>query len=209
MLKAFDDELRIKYGNHLVATDEAGRGSWAGPLVAAAVCLHPDFQLDGLTDSKKLSESKRIEYDKLIRENALAYSIQEISPSEIDKNGLTWANIQAMERACNQVVEEIGGVSVYVIDQSPCNSLNPHVMMPKADSISMSVAAASVLAKVYRDGLMYAFSNQYPDYGYNKNKGYIDKEHIKVVNELGIVKGLYRESYNVTGYNKPSQLKLI
>ena len=209
MLKAFDDELRIKYGDNLVASDECGRGCWAGPLVAAAVCLNPDFHLDGLTDSKKLSENKRIEYDKIIRENALAYSIQEISPSEIDKNGLTWANIQSMERACNQVVEKIGSASVYVIDQSPCNSLSPCVMMPKADSISMSVAAASVLAKVYRDDLMYALSNKYPGYGYSKNKGYIDKEHIRVVNELGIVKGLYRESYNVTGYNKPTQFKLI
>jgi len=209
MLKDFDDSLRIKHGSNLVGIDEAGRGAWCGPLVAAAVCLPPDFTLEGLTDSKKLSESKRIEYSKIIKEKALAYSIQEISPEEIDKNGLTWANIQAMERAGKDVACKIEIVSVYVIDQSPCNSLYPFVMLPKADSTSLSVAAASVLAKVYRDELMCALSNQYPDYNYEKNKGYIDKDHIKAVNELGIVKGLYRESYNVTGYNKPTQMKLL
>jgi len=209
MHKEFDDNLRAKHGKHLVGIDEAGRGAWCGPLIAAAVCLSPDFVLDGLTDSKKLSENKRIEYYELIKENALAYSIQEIKPVEIDTHGITWANVQAMERAAKKVEAEINEVNLFVIDQSPCKSLNPHLMMPKADSTSMSVAAASVLAKVYRDNLMYALSNQYPDYCYNQNKGYIDQNHIDIVHKLGIIKGLYRETYNVKGFNKPTQLKLI
>jgi len=209
MHKDFDDNLRKKYGANIIGIDEAGRGAWCGPLVAAAVCLPEDFILDGLTDSKKLSENKRKEYYELIKQNALAYSIQEITPSEIDKNGLSWANIQAMERAGLNVAEKVDKVSVYVIDQSPCKSLNPYIMMPKADSTSMSVAAASVLAKVYRDELMYAFSDQYPDYCYGQNKGYIDQAHVNAVNKFGIIKGFYRESYNVKGYNKPTQLKLI
>jgi ribonuclease HII len=80
MHKEFDDNLRAKYGLNLVGIDEAGRGAWAGPLVAAAVCLPNDFVLEGLTDSKKLSEKKRIEYFEIIKNNALAYSIREISP---------------------------------------------------------------------------------------------------------------------------------
>jgi len=209
MHKDFDDNLRKKYGANIIGIDEAGRGAWCGPLVAAAVCLPEDFILDGLTDSKKLSENKRKEYYELIKENAISYSIQEISAKEIDKNGLSWANIQAMERAGLYVAEKVNKVGVFVIDQSPCKSLNPHVMLPKADSTSMSVAAASVLAKVYRDELMYAFSNQYPDYCYQQNKGYIDQNHVEIVNRIGIIKGLYRESYNVKGYNKPTQLKLL
>lgn len=209
MHKEFDDNLRAKYGSNLVGIDEAGRGAWAGPLVAAAVCLPNDFVLEGLTDSKKLSEKKRIEYFEIIKNNALAYSIQEISPEQIDKNGLTWANIQAMELAGQTVKNTLTKVDIYVIDESPCKNFSPLVMMPKADSTSMSVAAASVLAKVYRDEKMYAFSNQYPEYCFQQNKGYIDKNHVDIVNKFGVIAGLYRESYKVKGFNKPTQLKLV
>jgi ribonuclease HII len=209
MHKEFDDNLRRKHGHHLVGIDEAGRGAWCGPIVGASVCLPEDFALDGLTDSKKLSENKRIEYYEAIKQQALAYSIQEVSPIEIDKNGITWANIQVMERSAREVERQLGKINIFVIDQSPINSLKPCMMMPKADSTSMSVAAASVLAKVYRDNLMYELSSKHPEYCFKQNKGYIDQKHVDIVNKLGIIKGLYRETYKVKGYNKDTQIKLF
>jgi len=106
------------------------------------------------------------------------------------------------------VAEKIGNVSLYVFDQSSCNDLSPQIMFPKADSTSMTVAAASVIAKVYRDSLIMQLHELHPQYCFNQNKGYIDKNHVDMVNRHGIIKGIYRESFNVKGYNKSRQLKL-
>ena len=209
MLKEFDTQQRKKFGNFIIGIDEAGRGAWAHCLCAAAVCLPDDFDLPGLNDSKKLSEASRFKFFDIIKQNALAYSIQEISAIEIDSYGINWANSKAMERAGLNVQEQLGGVDLFIIDQSPCESLNPSLMFPKADGSSLSVAAASVLAKVHRDTLMVELHEQYPEYNFKNNKGYIDIQHKNTVNKLGVIKGIHRESYKVTGCNKPSQISLL
>jgi ribonuclease HII len=201
MHKDFDDKLREKYGPNIVGCDEVGRGSWALSLVAAAVCLPNNFVLPGLTDSKNLSEKNRNEFDRIIKANAISYSIVEIDAKTIDEKGITWANAEAMKRCCLNVKEELGTVNLFVLDQSPHTSLNPCLMLPKADSTSMSTAAASVLAKVYRDNLALEFHEKYPEYGFDKHKGYINKNHINNVNKYGMVEGAYRKSYKVKGYN--------
>ena len=208
MHKEFDDELREQYGDFVIGSDETGRGCWVGPIVGAAVCLHADFELIGLTDSKKLSEKARNEFSEIIKDNALAWSIQEISSDEIDQNGITWANIQVLTRSAKEVAEKLGEVSLYVFDQSSSNDLSPQIMFPKADSTSMTVAAASVIAKVYRDSVIMKLHEKYPQYCFDKNKGYIDKNHVDMVNKYGIIKGVYRESFSVKGYNKSRQLNL-
>jgi ribonuclease HII len=208
MHKEFDDKLRKKHGLILVAIDEVARGSWCGPLVAAAVAFPPDFDIPELTDSKKLTAEKREELDCVIKENALAWSIQSISAEQIDRNGITWANIQAMERAGKDVENKLNKIDLFILDQSPCKTLNPHIMIPRADSTSMSVAGASVIAKVYRDSLIKELHNLYPQYGFDKHKGYIDKLHVENVKKYGIIKGVYRESFVVKGFNKTNQTTL-
>ena len=209
MHKEFDDDLRKKYGNFIVGADETSRGCWVGPIVGAAVCLPSDFELMGLTDSKKLSEKARNDFSEIIKEKALAWSIKEISSDDIDQNGITWANVQVLTLSAQDVTDKIGDVSLYVFDQSPKNNLSPQIMFPKADSTSMTVAAASVIAKVYRDALIMELHEKYPQYNFDKNKGYIDKNHVDMVNKYGIIKGMYRESFNVKGYNKSKQIKLF
>ena len=209
MHKEFDDDLRNKYGEFIVGADETGRGCWVGPIVGAAVCLPDDFELIGLTDSKKLSEKARNDFSEIIKENAIAWSIKEISADEIDQNGITWANIQVLSLSAQEVADKIGTVNLYIFDQSPKNNLTPQIMFPKADSTSLTVAAASVIAKVYRDDLIMKLHEKYPKYCFDQNKGYIDKNHVDMVNKYGIISNIYRESFNVKGYNKSKQAKLF
>ena len=169
MLKNFDDGLREKWGSKIIFSDEAGRGAWAGPIVAAAVSLPEDFNLLGLDDSKKLSEKKRHEFYDIIMESAI-WSVHVISAKDIDENGIDWANAEVMQRACIDVREKIQGVDLYVLDQSPKNNLSPKYMFPKADGTSLGVAAASVLAKVYRDNFMNEWHEKYPNYNISEEE---------------------------------------
>jgi ribonuclease HII len=190
--------------------DETGRGSWASSLVAAAVILKYDDEIIGLNDSKKLTDKTRKRIDQVIKDNSICWGIYEITAEEIDKRGITWANSHAMHMAAQKAVESIGmslqNIDIFIIDQSPCKSLNPHIMMPKADSTSACVAAASVLAKNYRDNLMIDLDIQYPEYKFLNHKGYINQEHIKIVNEFGLLQNVHRKSFKVSGYNKPKQI---
>lgn len=209
-LSKFDEGLREKYGPVIMGVDEVGRGCWFGPLVAGAVVLPADVKLVGLNDSKQLTEEQREDLYEQIKEKAVCWSVAFIEAEEIDKRGLTWANVTAMVRAAKQA-EGLNStiVNLYVIDQSPCKKLNPHVMMSKADSTSLCVAAASVMAKVTRDRHIKEIAKQYPQYGLEDNKGYINPAHIEAVNKYGLVKGLHRFSYKVTGFNKPVQASMM
>jgi ribonuclease HII len=200
MHKEFDDNLRTKYGQLIIGCDEVGRGCWASSIVAGAVCLPNDFILPGLTDSKLLKEKTRNEFAAIIKENALAWAVAEITAKEIDERGITWANIEVMKRASLDVAKQLGSVDLYIFDQSPCTSLNPHIMLPKADSTSMTVAAASVLAKTHRDNMLIELGKIYPEYGFENHKGYINKKHIDAVNEYGILENIHRTSFKVKGY---------
>ena len=208
-LKDFDDKLRYTWGDYLIAADETARGCWISSLVAAAVCLPKDFFIEGLTDSKKLSRHKREEFASIIQKEAIAWSICHVEASDIDLYGITWANIKALEDACLEVKALIPDAGLYILDQSPCKTLNPCLMIPKADSTSLSVAAASIIAKVFRDELIDELHEKYPQYEFDKNHGYINQQHVNAVKKYGVIKGVHRESYIVKGYNKSQQLNLL
>ena len=164
--------------------DEAGRGPLAGPVCAAAVILAPDTEIEGLDDSKKLSEKKRERLFSVITEKAISFSVAYGTLNEIESRNILEATFLAMNRA-------IDGLSVKpdfaLIDgnRAPKNIKIPCETVIKGDSKSMSVAAASVLAKVTRDRLMLHYDTQYPQYDFKKHKGYGTKEHTELIKKYG------------------------
>ena len=196
-LKKFDDELRLKYGRYIAGIDECGRGSLAGPLVAACVVLNEGQVLEGVNDSKKLSEKKREElYDKIIT-SCVSCGISEISAEDIDNFGIQQANLNAMVNSSFMATKHIDELPhVYVIDQGPKNNLNPQLMIPKADSTSLAVAAASIIAKVTHDRILAKIHEEYPEYDLINNKGYITAKHKEAIAKYGLQK-FHRKSYQI------------
>ncbi len=214
--KLFDYDQKIRKNKNaklICGVDETGRGCWAGPLVAAAVIFEPETFIDGINDSKKLSNLQRVLLDKEIKKHAKSYGIAEIDVETIDKKGITFANNQAMIRAAKEAAQklnlDLSEIDLFIIDQSPCKSLSPQIMMPKADSTSASVAAASILAKNHRDSLIKEFEIEYPQYKFEQHKGYINPIHVEAVNEYGLISGIHRKSFSVSGFNKPKQINLL
>jgi len=165
--------------------DEAGRGCLAGPVVAAAVILPPEFKNLILDDSKKLSEKKRYLLKDIIEKEALAWAVGVVSPMEIDKINILNASFLAMHRAIDQLKVS---PEQLLIDGNRFNSYNntPHHCIIKGDGKYLAIAAASVLAKTYRDDLMLALHEKYPIYDWNSNKGYPTKKHRLAIREYGI-----------------------
>lgn len=204
--KQYDDDLRSGHGPVLCGADEAGRGAWAGPMVAAAVVFTEGHYIEGLNDSKVLKEERREQLAELVKTNCAGWGVCEVEAASIDRKGLTWANAHAIAQACRHACEMAGlDVSLYVIDQGPDNGLSPMHMVPKADSLSHVVAAASVIAKTHRDALMRRLGEEHPGYGLEAHKGYVAPGHIAAVKRLGRVRGLHRFSYNVLG--RPSDAR--
>lgn len=172
--------------------DEAGRGPLCGPVVAAAVILPRDTEIEGLNDSKKLSEKKREALFDIIKERALAYSIAEASPSEIDEINILNASMLAMRRA----VEALPIPADFALIDGNCSRgfSIPTETVVKGDSKSASIAAASILAKVTRDRGCIELDRQYPEYGIAKHKGYPTKEHMDAVRRFGAAP-IYRKSF--------------
>lgn len=163
--------------------DEAGRGPLCGPVVAAAVILPCDFPIEGLNDSKKLSEKKREQLYTLITENAISYGIAEASPAEIDEINILNASMLAMRRAVEKLTVP---ADFALIDGNCSRGFNiPTETIIKGDAKSASVAAASILAKVTRDRLCAEQDKLYPEYGIAKHKGYPTKEHMEAVRKYG------------------------
>lgn len=188
------EENLYKQGIEFIGgVDEVGRGPLVGPVVAACCVLPKDFILEGLTDSKKLSEKKRNVFNEYIKEHALAYSIIEVSPEVIDEVNIYEATKIAMKEAIKKVQEQLHLEHV-LIDAMPLDIDIPTTSIIKGDSKSISIAAASVLAKVYRDSLLYELDEKYPMYGFKNHKGYPTKKHIEAINEYGLIDG-YRKSY--------------
>ena len=185
-LKKFDDELRLKYGRYIAGIDECGRGSLAGPLVAACV-----------NDSKKLSQKKREElYDKIIT-SCISYGLTEISAEEIDEKGIQEANLNAMISSASKAIKYIDELPhLYIIDQGPKNNLHPQLMIPKADSTSLAVAAASIIAKVHHDRVLAKLHEDYPEYDLISNKGYITAKHKEAIVKFGL-QHFHRKSYQI------------
>jgi ribonuclease HII len=167
----------------IAGLDEVGRGPMFGPVVAAAVILDCNTRFRGLTDSKKLNEAKRVELDVSIRRKAVAWAIAAVDVETIDRINIRRASLLAMRMAVEQlcVVPDyllIDGVDT--IDW-PC----PQQPVIQGDGTSYSIAAASVLAKVYRDALLVEFDRQYPGYGLASHKGYCSREHMDALAKLG------------------------
>lgn len=178
----------------IAGVDEAGRGPCAGPLVIAAVILKDPFakELSAVRDSKELSEKVREELFDVIKEQALAYSIIDISVEEIDRLGLHKSNLEGMRRAVNS----LSMAPDYVLtDGYPIEGLEvPNLAVWKGDQVAVSISAASILAKVYRDRELVKLDSKYPGYGLAKHKGYITAAHTKALNELGVTQ-IHRKSF--------------
>ena len=192
----YENEKRLnKLGyRYIVGIDEAGRGPLFGPVVAGACILPDDFKLEGLTDSKQLSEKKREIYFDYIKENCLAYGIGIVDSKEIDKINIYEASRKAMLIALSEVRKKIKADYV-ITDAMPLSDLDiPYEAIVKGDAKSISIAAASVLAKVTRDHIMYDIDKKFPEYDFKSHKGYPTKKHIELLNKYGIIDG-YRLSY--------------
>ena len=188
----YEKQLHIKGVNIIGGTDEAGRGPLYGPVVAACVVLPKGFQLEGLNDSKKLNKKKRnIFYDYIV-ENAI-YGIGIVSPEEIDKINIYEASRKAMIIAIKQVQKQIP-LEYVLSDAMPIEMDIPILPIIKGDAKSMSIAAASVIAKVTRDKILYEIDEKYPEYGFKNHKGYPTKKHLEAINKYGLIDG-YRKTY--------------
>jgi ribonuclease HII len=178
----------------IAGVDEAGRGPCAGPLVIAAVILKDPFanELSAVRDSKELSEKVREELFDVIKEQALAYSIIDISVEELDRLGLHKSNLEGMRRAVNS----LSMTPDYVLtDGYPIEGLEvPNLAVWKGDQVAVSISAASILAKVYRDRELVKLDSKYPGYGLAKHKGYITATHTKALHELGVTQ-IHRKSF--------------
>ena len=163
--------------------DEAGRGPLAGPVCAAAVILPEDCVLPGLNDSKKLTEKKREALFPLIREKAVSYGIAFASVDEIEQRNILAAALLAMDRAIGQLDPQ---PELALIDGNTVKGISvPARSVVHGDALCASIAAASVLAKVTRDRLMLALAEQYPQYGFERHKGYGTKEHYAALEKYG------------------------
>jgi ribonuclease HII len=182
-LYSFDQQYIIQ-GFSPIGVDEAGRGPLAGPVVAAAVCLDYDFTIEGLNDSKKLTAAKREKLSAIIMAKARAYKIVEVPVSYIDEHNILQATFRAMREAI-QAIQNSN--SCFLIDgnQLPDKELaNCHAII-RGDGKSAAIAAASILAKVYRDKLMCQLDEIYPQYGFARHKGYGTREHLAALDKYG------------------------
>lgn len=185
----------IKYREGYTAvcgTDEAGRGPLCGPVVAAAVILPRDIEIEGLNDSKKLTEKKREKLFDVIKEKAVAYAIAEASPAEIDEINILNASMLAMKRAIEALPVK---ADFALIDGNRSRGFDiPTETIVKGDAKSASIAAASILAKVTRDRQCEELDKLYPEYGIAKHKGYPTKDHMDAVRKYGPTP-IYRMSF--------------
>ena len=193
-MPGIEGSLRASGITRIAGVDEAGRGPCAGPLVIAAVILKDvdSPALARVRDSKALSEKVREELFDAIREEALAFEIVEISPEEIDRVGLHKSNLEGMRRA----IHSLSVVPEYVLtDGFAIEGLAiPNLAVWKGDQVAISISAASILAKVYRDRIMREMEIKYPGYGFARHKGYITAAHTAALSEFGIT-SIHRKSF--------------
>lgn len=190
----FEKTLWNEGFNRVMGLDEVGRGCLAGPVVAAGVILKEGTELPGVRDSKVLTSEKRDELSILIREKALFWTVQQCSVEEIDKLNILWASIRAMQRCA----ETEGAEPDYLLVDGNrfTASLTPCQCLVKGDDRSLSIAAASILAKTYRDQLMAELGNKYPEFGWEKNAGYPTRMHKEALIQYGYTE-LHRQSFRL------------
>tara|TARA_R100000005_G_C4995141_1_gene202051 strand:+ start:260 stop:817 length:558 start_codon:yes stop_codon:yes gene_type:complete len=174
--------------------DEVGRGCLAGPVVAAGVVFKPETDIPEIRDSKTISESERVELSKRIKEEALSWSIQEGSITEINELNILWASLHTMQKCVDSV--KMTPDYLLVDGNRYISSLIPYTCLVKGDDRSMSIAAASILAKVYRDDLMKELHEKFPEYGWASNVGYPTKVHKQGLKDFGYTK-YHRTSFKL------------
>ena len=197
MLLPYLEANRIEAG-----CDEAGRGCLAGSVFAAAVILPPDFKNDDLNDSKQLSEKKRYALRPVIEKEAIAWAVGIVTPEEIDKINILKASFLAMHRAIDQLQVRPEHLLIDGNRFTPYPDIK-HTTVVKGDGKYLSIAAASILAKTYRDDYMDELAKEYPDYHWTENKGYPTKAHREAIRTIGITP-YHRKTFTLL----PEQLKL-
>ena len=204
-LYRFEEELYDEGYKNICGVDEAGRGPLAGPVVVAACILPPFLRIEGINDSKQLSEKKREELFKIIKKNALAYNVVFISEKVIDE-------INIYEATKRGMLEAIEGLKInpdYVlVDAMPLGELKTsNKSIIHGDALSASIAAASILAKVTRDHYMEKMDVKYPNYGFKRHKGYCTKAHVEALEKYGPCK-IHRKTYSPVSKYFTKQLSL-
>ena len=196
--------LELKYHKDLIecGTDEAGRGCLAGPVTAAAVILKDDFKNKLLNDSKQLSEKNRDSLRILIEEEVLCYGVSHVMMEEIDEINILNASILGMHRSIEQLSTLPEHIAVDGNKFKPYQEI-PHQCVIKGDGKYLNIAAASILAKTYRDEFMTKIHDEYPMYNWKQNKGYPTKQHREAIKKYGITK-YHRKSFRLL----PEQLSL-
>lgn len=201
MLKKFQSEGIIEAG-----CDEAGRGCLAGDVYAAAVILPPNFENELLNDSKQLTEAQRYQLREIIEKEAVAWAVGIVTAAEIDKINILRASILAMHRAVDKLKVRPQHLLIDGNKFSPYPGIT-HNTVVKGDATYMSIAAASILAKTYRDDYMLALAQEYPQYDWKSNKGYPTAKHRAAIREHGTTP-YHRLSFNLLG-EEPKQLELL
>ena len=189
----YERELRDNNIEFIAGVDEVGRGPLVGPVVAACVVLPKEFNLDGLTDSKKLSEKKRDFYFEEVKRQALGYGIGIIDEKKIDEVNIYEATKLAMKEAIEEC-KKTCKIEHVLIDAMPLELDVPTTSIIKGDLKSITISAASVIAKVTRDRMLDELHEKFPMYDFKKNKGYPTKKHLEAIEEYGIIDE-HRRSY--------------
>jgi ribonuclease HII len=190
-MNVYENKWRGQGYDYIAGVDEVGRGPLAGPVVAAAVILPKEFYLAGIDDSKKITEKKRFEYAEIIKKEAIAVSIAMIHAEEIDQINIYESTKKAMKAAIASLNPQ---PDFLLIDAMKLETPFSSESIIKGDAKSVSIAAASIVAKVERDKLMVNLSISYPEYGFQHNMGYGTKEHVKAIHQYGITP-FHRKSF--------------
>lgn len=192
MLKNYYEQGRVEAG-----CDEAGRGCLAGSVYAAAVILPPDYRNERLNDSKKLTARQRYALRQDIERDAVAWAVGVVTPQEIDQINILNASILAMHRALDQLQVRPEAIIVDGNRFKPYRDL-PHTTIVKGDGKYLSIAAASILAKTYRDDEMVRLAQEYPDYDWQHNMGYPTRKHREAIRQHGVTP-YHRRTFNLLG----------
>lgn len=190
----------------IVGCDEAGRGCLLGDVFAGAVILPKDFKCDLINDSKQLSEKQREEAYQIIKDNAIAWAVAEVSPEEIDKINILNASRKAMVMALEKLNHKY---DMILTDAVKMQTDLPFEAIIHGDAKAMCIAAASIMAKVTRDHICYELDKQYPNYQIAKHKGYGTKLHMDLLKKYGPIEGLYRFSYAPIKVLRIEKIKLF
>jgi len=188
----YEQQYYSKEISYIAGCDEAGRGCLLGPVVAGAVILPKNFKCDLINDSKQLSEKQREEAYQIIKENAIAWAVAEVSAEEIDEINILNASKKAMMLALTKLNHPY---DMLITDAVKLPTDKPFEAIIHGDAKAMCIAAASIMAKVTRDHICYELDKQYPEYQIAKHKGYGTKAHMEALKKYGPVKGLHRYSY--------------